>query len=604
MESKDTLLSIDSPSGLRNRAKIPYLNLDPSSKYGPGEDISLVTESTASTPSASMSPATPGDTPLSASTDAPPDTPVKDEGSAEASAEPRSASTTATSSKSKSGEPREKRKRSRVTPEQLTHLERFFAADRSPTAARRREISELLGMQERQTQIWFQNRRAKAKLLDSKKSRHLGNEWSDTPPDTPPQLSAGFEADLHGLIHEDQPIAIIPCTDLSIGSWRRIATGKHDLVAYVCEAKRCLTWFIHSAGYGFKMEIPFDIITHTEFRNAAPGEGLASFHLSQPPNFYLEHISSPRSSGGIGSGIIKVWRKCSDWTEGTQASQVLRHDLVGSAVQLAHVLSDLREYRQRSNISLLSPTAYSSGGMLGTPSLTSPTTMQIPQPPLAGIQADPFHQRPSYMGHSRKRSNSGPPALTRIAPPSYIENLSSVSPVAESAVPHPYSAGYTSTSFNRPSQILSYPHGPRVVSDYMPSTVHNPLEQTMQEQSVPDYSSIPISHGVSQRPFSSGPTATHFFPGSDRNATPFQVNLRESSSLQSPHGLTPSPPLMSSPYDTDPSLGLQSLQYVGQGDGHVQGARGSPGHDHASFASAFTGSSSSSSDIISPPPPM
>jgi len=56
------------------------------------------------------------------------------------------------------GNEREKRKRSRVTPDQLVHLERFFSMDRSPTAARRREISELLGMQERQTQIWFQNR--------------------------------------------------------------------------------------------------------------------------------------------------------------------------------------------------------------------------------------------------------------------------------------------------------------------------------------------------------------------------------------------------------------------------------------------------------------
>jgi hypothetical protein len=37
-------------------------------------------------------------------------------------------------------------------------LERFFSMDRSPTAARRKEISDLLGMQERQTQIWFQNR--------------------------------------------------------------------------------------------------------------------------------------------------------------------------------------------------------------------------------------------------------------------------------------------------------------------------------------------------------------------------------------------------------------------------------------------------------------
>lgn len=61
-------------------------------------------------------------------------------------------------SQDKQGSNETKRKRSRVTPEQLAHLERFFATDRSPTAAKRREISELLGMQERQTQIWFQNR--------------------------------------------------------------------------------------------------------------------------------------------------------------------------------------------------------------------------------------------------------------------------------------------------------------------------------------------------------------------------------------------------------------------------------------------------------------
>lgn len=56
------------------------------------------------------------------------------------------------------GGPAQKRKRSRVTPDQLTHLERVFAHDRSPTAARRKEISDTLSMQERQTQIWFQNR--------------------------------------------------------------------------------------------------------------------------------------------------------------------------------------------------------------------------------------------------------------------------------------------------------------------------------------------------------------------------------------------------------------------------------------------------------------
>lgn len=69
----------------------------------------------------------------------------------------RSTSVSSDSGKSDREKP-EKRKRSRVTPEQLAHLERYFQLDRSPTAVRRREISEILGMQERQTQIWFQNR--------------------------------------------------------------------------------------------------------------------------------------------------------------------------------------------------------------------------------------------------------------------------------------------------------------------------------------------------------------------------------------------------------------------------------------------------------------
>lgn len=53
---------------------------------------------------------------------------------------------------------KQRRKRSRTTPEQLAKLEEYFAADQSPTAARRREIAQELGLEERQTQIWYQNR--------------------------------------------------------------------------------------------------------------------------------------------------------------------------------------------------------------------------------------------------------------------------------------------------------------------------------------------------------------------------------------------------------------------------------------------------------------
>jgi regulatory protein PHO2 len=114
---------------------------------------------------------------------------------------------------------KEKRKRSRVTPEQLVHLERFFSTDRSPTAARRKEISELLGMQERQTQIWFQNRLDGYSYITANPSQPGSTDEPKpnykmakravvkvlkTPPDTPPELATGYEVDLHNLIHEDE----------------------------------------------------------------------------------------------------------------------------------------------------------------------------------------------------------------------------------------------------------------------------------------------------------------------------------------------------------------------------------------------------------------
>lgn len=105
-----------------------------------------------SSPSSSTSPLTPDDSP-------PPEDSLESE--RESRVGPIRTRSASTASSKSSTETKEKRKRSRVTPEQLAHLERYFAMDRSPTAARRKEISETLGMQERQTQIWFQNRYSK-----------------------------------------------------------------------------------------------------------------------------------------------------------------------------------------------------------------------------------------------------------------------------------------------------------------------------------------------------------------------------------------------------------------------------------------------------------
>ncbi|KAJ7726053.1 homeodomain transcription factor [Mycena maculata] len=375
---------------------------------------------------------------------------------------------------------REKPKRSRVTPEQLVHLERFFSAERSPTAARRREISELLGMQERQTQIWFQNRRAKAKLQNTKLKK--AKEMCQGPePHMLPSLSTNLGNELNNLIHEDEAVTFIPCSDLSIGSWRRIATdtSQHDLVAYTCETKRCLTWFIYNGGIGFKMEIPFDTIIDTEFTNTSPGPtGLASFVLSRPPIFYLENTSH--------DGSPRYWKRCTDWTEGHQASHVLRHDLIGSTVPLVHLLQSLQ-----SNSEVSSP--YSPHSHYRS---EPPSPMEIPPPPLSVIQRTeqqyPEEYNPIRPNNSfRRRSFAAANDLSHIV----VSGLSHY----RRDLPHTAPAvSYTHTSY-----LPAHAYSPA----YSPPSVAEPAE----EHSLEDYGALPVSHDMTPRPYSAQPVPRRFY---------------------------------------------------------------------------------------------
>lgn len=57
-----------------------------------------------------------------------------------------------------------KKKRTRTTPEQLRILQKAFIADPMPNSLTRVALAKKLGMNARAVQVWFQNRRAKAKL--------------------------------------------------------------------------------------------------------------------------------------------------------------------------------------------------------------------------------------------------------------------------------------------------------------------------------------------------------------------------------------------------------------------------------------------------------
>ncbi|KAM3582509.1 hypothetical protein VKS41_005154 [Umbelopsis sp. WA50703] len=65
----------------------------------------------------------------------------------------------------RSESPSATRKRTRTTLTQLRVLEETFAEIPSPDSKLRKQLSDELGMSERSIQIWFQNRRAKVKLL-------------------------------------------------------------------------------------------------------------------------------------------------------------------------------------------------------------------------------------------------------------------------------------------------------------------------------------------------------------------------------------------------------------------------------------------------------
>lgn len=293
-------------------------------------------------------------------------------------------------------------------------------------------------------------------------------------------------------------VTIIPCTDLTIGTWRRIAShsqsSKHDLVAYVCESRSCLIWFIHSSGYGFKMEIPFSIIVETEFVNAAPGSGLASFYLSQPPLFFLEDIVIDPAGGPP----LRSWKRCPDWTEGMQATKVHRHDLVGSAVQLAYVLRNFQATPAGSDIRLRCPPYVRS-----EPPSHSAHSMghsSVPLPP--SLTADSQSYRPPFGGGTL---DTGRDDLGTDVPKSYSFPSGNV----------PLSAPSDTTTYSDPLSTASHSH--LALTDGSTSTSQQnafssfPLSATSSSTSYSTVSLYPIEVPV-QRPQSHLGNYAHVSP--------------------------------------------------------------------------------------------
>lgn len=327
-------------------------------------------------------------------------------------------------------------KRQRATQEQLVTLEVEFNKNPTPTATVRERIAAEISMTERSVQIWFQNKRAKIKLL-AKKSIETGEDCDAIPESMRQYLAnqalesgkplatefltrSGTQSSTYGsggmcfgdpaqtgkiVIHH------FTCKSLSIGSWRRVGQNAMDLVVFYAPDKACLTYYINNEGAGYKIEYPFSYIKNITLENSDSLDdpnmvvhrprGIL-VELNRPPNFFMD-------SAGTGG-----FHQCGDFTEEQQASAVMVHHLGGHpkvlAGQLAKLVS-LESFQNRHNP--FERQIMSSSGPVSPMGPPRPSSQpnQIAHPHLALFQEQGFGMPPPPRGHKRQRSRSVPAAI-------------------------------------------------------------------------------------------------------------------------------------------------------------------------------------------------
>jgi len=250
-------------------------------------------------------------------------------------------------------------KRQRATQDQLITLEREFSKNPTPTAVVRDRIAQEINMTERSVQIWFQNRRAKIKLV-AKKSLENGEDV-DSIPESVRLYLANQNPDMKALAYGtngpltgygggfpapgEAPTGKIvihhfTCRSLNIGSWRRIGQNAMDLVVFYSPEKACITYYINNDSAGYKIEFPFRHIKSIELETlnvpmAPPSthggqmQGQLVIQLTRSPHFFMDTSGS--------GGFVQ----CGDFTEDQQATQILTHTLGGNAKSLQGQLSKL-----------------------------------------------------------------------------------------------------------------------------------------------------------------------------------------------------------------------------------------------------------------------
>ncbi|KAK9377791.1 uncharacterized protein V1513DRAFT_461532 [Lipomyces chichibuensis] len=295
-------------------------------------------------------------------------------------------------------------KRQRATAEQLAILENEFSINPAPNGKTRLRIAEQINMTERSVQIWFQNRRAKIKLL-AKKSIETGGDTGLIPDSmkhylavqstgpgsnsssayfarafglTGPRSALGRSASFSGMAnhsfllpgsggtivtpsevpqsaHAKTLVNRFTCRSLSIGTWRRVGCTAMDLVIFYSPSQSRFTYYINNDSIGFKIEYPFSYVKqiyveghtqkHREVKSEAK-EGEDEKILSEEDNSpemgdIVVILARPPQFFMELASLNGGWFDTEDFTEDQQASKVMEHRLTGPLKVLEQQLSEL-----------------------------------------------------------------------------------------------------------------------------------------------------------------------------------------------------------------------------------------------------------------------
>ncbi|KAI8328263.1 hypothetical protein BC941DRAFT_507193 [Chlamydoabsidia padenii] len=127
------------------------------------------------------------------------------------------------------GIPRTIRKRTHITASQIASLQASFATNSLPDSSTRHALALSLGITERTVQIWFQNRRAKARKMDEKLNNKTGSHsttnmtttTSTATPSTAPRYQATFRSMMTPELFEEMKATQSPTAAAGIEKRRR-----------------------------------------------------------------------------------------------------------------------------------------------------------------------------------------------------------------------------------------------------------------------------------------------------------------------------------------------------------------------------------------------